>query len=765
MADSEPRETSGRELDWVRMRTPQTIDVTGARGDLDGLLNLWHVLVERKWLILALALLGALVGIGVTLPQPILYRARATLEVQIFNENFLGMGQMDPQAGSYSPTDANIRTHMQVLKSTSLRREVTARLERETIPSLPPNLPGRFFAVRRWAAGKFYGTAPSDPVDAMRQGLRMSASTVDARNAAGTRIIEITSDSTHPELAANFVNALVNEFIDQSLMSRLKSLQRTSQWMRAQVEELRGRLEKSEERLQQFIRDNGGIVPVMTEQDAQAQLRIMQVEQALAAVRSERTAKQASHEMASSGPLEDLVLTPEGSGLRPAYTRLADMRKQLAELNEKYTPAHARVRKQIADIADLETSIQRERDALVIRLRKDFEDAQQREKTQAAFYSRAAQSQTTRPDKLMEYSLLKRQVDNDRQLYQAMLQNINQAGLASAMPANNLRVIDAAEASLQSTNDGRMWTINISLGMFTGLLLAVAWSVMRVKTNRRVQNPGEVSSLLNVPELGVIPSSRIVPARWRVPFLTKAEPAGDAALEEREQQVEMVTWSQKPSLMAESFRGMRASLFGALSKGIEPKMLVVTSPGPRDGKSTVASNLAISLAEAHRRVLLIDGDLRSPRLHTIFELANDCGLGSLMEEEDGRSPVADTALHSTRVPGLWVLPSGPTPGNVGGLFYSSRLRQLLERMRRSFDHVIIDTPPLLLFADARVLGRLADGVLLVLRAGTTDQASAMAARQRLSDDGIPLLGAILNDWDASKQNTYGHYNYHRYQSK
>jgi capsular exopolysaccharide synthesis family protein len=348
-------------------------------------------------------------------------------------------------------------------------------------------------------------------------------------------------------------------------------------------------------------------------------------------------------------------------------------------------------------------------------------------------------------------------VDTDRQLYQSMLQNVNQAGVAAAVPSNNLRVIDPAEASLRS-DDTRTWVINLGIGTFTGLLLAVGWSVFSAKASGQMRQPGEATALLRLPELGVIPSQT---ARRRLPFLPRAtapEPESPGGA------VELATWNQKPSLLAESFRGMRASLFGPHTDLRGPKTIVVTSPGPREGKSTVASNLAISLAEAHRRVLLIDADLRSPRMHSVFKLANDRGFSNILNEDTPIEayPLAPV-IQATEVPGLSVLTAGSAElTNLGGMFYSSRLVHLLERLRADFDHVVIDTPPLLLFSDARVLGRFSDGVLLVLRAGSTYQTNAIAARQRLADDGVPVLGAVLNDW-ATKTNAGAYGYYYQYQ--
>ncbi len=223
------------------------------------------------------------------------------------------------------------------------------------------------------------------------------------------------------------------------------------------------------------------------------------------------------------------------------------------------------------------------------------------------------------------------------------------------------------------------------------------------------------------------------------------------------QSIELVTWYGKLSPLAESFRSTLASIvLRPAGGGGLPKVLVITSPNGQEGKSTVAVNLAIALLELNRRVLLVDADLRRPRLHEIFHLSNDEGLTDLTEGDKPLQHVAAySAIKATHLPGLSVLTSGPTTSTIGNILYSERLRELLRALRQEYDVVLIDTPPMLQFSDARVLAHLGDAAILVLRAGSTDRDSALAARQRLVEDGTRLLGTVLNDWRTRrKQDLY-----------
>src|SRR6202035_539929 len=214
--------------------------------------------------------------------------------------------------------------------------------------------------------------------------------------------------------------------------------------------------------------------------------------------------------------------------------------------------------------------------------------------------------------------------------------------------------------------------------------------------------------------------------------------------------------------LADSFRATLTSILYSGENGDRPRVIVITSANPEEGKTTVASNLALALAEIGQPVLLIDGDMRSPRLHEIFGVPNQWGLTDLRE---GKTPLngCDEMLFKTGFRNLCLLPSGSLASNISGLLHSSRALEFLNRMREEFHTVIIDTPPMLNMPDARVLGRLADGVILVVHSAQTIRDTAVAAKQRLTEDGTRVLGTILNQWDPRKTNNYSYgYGYNKY---
>jgi capsular exopolysaccharide synthesis family protein len=311
--------------------------------------------------------------------------------------------------------------------------------------------------------------------------------------------------------------------------------------------------------------------------------------------------------------------------------------------------------------------------------------------------------------------------------------------------------------------------LNIGFGVIAGLFLTCGIAFMREKMDRSVRNPRMTQYLFNVPQLGVIPSAlaleqislwgrmrRSVPQFYPNGRLRSVGTTTEKAL---------AAWGDGPSFIAESFRATLASVMRHPGDRKKQQMILVTSPGPGEGKTTIASNLAMALAETGRKVLLIDADFRRPRLHKIFGLSNDRGFIDLLSEH---SPLTNEAIASvmmaTPVTGLTVLVNRALPNVAHKFLYSPRLRGVLERVRQGFDIVLLDTPPLLHFVDTRLIAPWSDGLILVLRAGATDRETALEACERIREDGLNLLGTVLNDWNPGKSHLKHHY-YYEYSDK
>jgi capsular exopolysaccharide synthesis family protein len=367
--------------------------------------------------------------------------------------------------------------------------------------------------------------------------------------------------------------------------------------------------------------------------------------------------------------------------------------------------------------------------------------------------------------KVAHYNILKREVDTNRQLYDSMLQNVQQAGMTSALGASNIRVVDSAVPPSRPYKPSV--ALNSALGLLAGAFFGIAFVVVQERADRSIQGPGDTALYLDVPELGAIPSAKAEQSRLFA-YYQNGKALGNKKSENgKPSPVELVTSYKKPSLIADSFRATLTSILYSGENGDRPRVIVITSANPGEGKTTVASNLALALAEISQSVLtqsvlLIDGDMRRPRLHEIFGVPNRWGLTDLL---DGKTPPngCEGMVFKTGFRNLSLLPSGSTAINTAALLHSPRALELLNRMRGEFHTVIIDTPPVLHMPDARVLGRFSDGVVLVVRSAQTMRDAAVAANQRLAADGTRVIGTILNQWDPRQTNHYsGGYAYKYY---
>lgn len=332
--------------------------------------------------------------------------------------------------------------------------------------------------------------------------------------------------------------------------------------------------------------------------------------------------------------------------------------------------------------------------------------------------------------------------DVNRRFYDAMLEKAYHAWLAARVASTNVRLVSPAEPPL--TPHRPNWPLNLTIGALAGLLFAVASVMLWEQRKSVLRVPGEAGICLAMPELGAIPQ-----AKCRSPFTIFVPGSRNGRL-----RVERAALEQGAGL-SESFRAAAASILSAGGHAGNARVLVVTSSQPGEGKTTVVSNLGIALAAISRKVLLIDGDLRRPRLHTLFDQPNSWGLSDVLSEKNAIDELPlDVLAKKTSIPHLYLLPSGASTDNVFGLLYSGRMSRLLPRFREEFEYVLVDAPPCLEFADARILARQEAELLLVVRANYTDRRTAQAAIQRLRLDGIPLLGVILNRWDPAPGDPY-----------
>ena len=723
-----------------------------------GLIEYWRILRQRKGTILLIGAIGLILAVLITLPMTPVYSARTSLEIQEVNRNFMNMSAVNPVSsdseGYMLMTD--IQTQLRILQSNTLINRAVKKFETVPVAESKPEAAGRVAAWRRAL------NLPEPTAENSREmALDMAAGSVRAKAQGQTRLIEVSVESTDKKLASEFVNVLANEFIEQNMESRWQQTQRTGVWLTKQLDEMKIKLEKSEDQLQEYARRSGLLFT--QEKSSVSEERLKQMQQALSVATAERVSKQSRYEMAKNASPETLPDVINDAGLRDLQTKITELHRQAAELRATYNEKYPKLLRLEPQIKWLESQFNKERVAILAKIKNENDEAARKESLLRSDYEAQTGLVRDEGEKGVHYSILKREVDSNRLLYESMLQKVKEASIAGAMRASNIRVVDPAEMPGGPVRPNP--TMNGMLGLLGGLCVGMAFVIVTDKANKTFRDPGDVQFYLNLPELGVIPTEKAQLASYEKKKLKAAVHneklllGGGPRMGELTQRIELTVHQQKGSMLAESFRATLTSILFAGATQDRPRALVFTSAGPGEGKSTVVSNMAAALGEIHQRVLLIDADTRKPRQHDIFGVPNDVGLTTLLlDHRDPQEADLEAVISATPVNGVFLLPAGPPVASVTNLLYSGRMERYLTLLAEMFDVVLIDTPPMLQIPDARVIGRMAGGVVMVLRAGKTTRDAASAVRQRLQEDNTRILGTILNDWNP-KAAPGGYYGY------
>jgi succinoglycan biosynthesis transport protein ExoP len=712
-----------------------------------GLVIEYAKIMRRQYgTLILIALMGLAVALAVTLPQTPIYQARGSVEIQNVNDNFLNLRNLSPTANDVNSNapGSDLNTQAKILQSDSVLERVIASLNLGE-KLYPVGGSGRFAELRR-ALG--YPEGKQNPTP--EQILALVSKNLKVTTEPNTRLVEIHYDSADPQLAAAVVNALTTEFAQQNLESRWKTAQTTGESLKKQMEDVKVKLEKSEDDLQSYANETGLLFT--SEKDNVAEEKLRQLQGELSKAQADRVAAQSKYELATTAPPESLPQVLDDQTLKEYQVKLTDLRRQLAEMTSSLTPSHPEVKRIQVQVNTLESALERERTNVVRRIQNEYESSQNTERQLKASYGLQARLVTDEGDKVAHYNILKHEVDTNRQLYDSLLQNVQQASMNSALGASNIRVVDSASVPTRPYKPSLL--LNSSIGLFAGAFFGVAFVVTKERANRSIRSPGETELYMDVPELGAIPSASAV-KKLRVIYHRNGN--GFTGLNSENgtspSQVELAVSGRTPSVLSDAFRATLTSILYSARNGKRPRVIVITSANPGEGKTTIACNLALALAEIGDSVLLIDSDLRRPRLHQIFGFHNRWGLTDLLKGKSAPNG-CEAMVYKTSHRNLSLLPSGTLTSNISAMLHSPRAFDLFYKMREEFDTVIIDSPPMMQMPDARVLARYSDGVVLVVHAAKTVREEAAAMSRRLADDGTRVLGTILNQWDPGKSGEY-----------
>jgi capsular exopolysaccharide synthesis family protein len=526
--------------------------------------------------------------------------------------------------------------------------------------------------------------------------------------------------------------------------------------MEQQLDELKAKVQESQQALVDYERQNS-IADLGNKENVVGQ-RLADLSKDLTEAQTDRANKQSVYDSVHSNNAEAAIIANDAL-LQQLDSKYAELKTQYAAATSQYGPNFSHVRELHNQIVEVESLMDRERKLIIERIGSDYRTAQRREQ----LLSQQVAQQRAEVEKLnqllIQYTILKGEFETNEQLYNDLLKRLKDATVSVSLRAANVRLAD--EALVPSSPIRPDKPMDIAVGLLVGLILGVTLAFIRESLDRNIKSADEIEREISVPTLAVIPLGTASRRRYGRYFRQHTPSAGGNGNRE------LAVLNAPGSELAESFRVLRTSLLLSTAPQA-PQAVLVTSAHPSEGKTFAAVNLALALAQRGSRVLLVDSDLRKPNVFKALGLSDGVGpglSGFLAGEHD-----IERALQAfPSIPNLWLLPPGPIPPNPAELISSSAMEGLVQDLRQRFQHIVFDSPPLLLVTDGILLSALADGVVLVVESGATSRGALNRVRRILDRAGAHTLGAILNKLDDrvdgyySSRYRYYNYYYARYQ--
>jgi succinoglycan biosynthesis transport protein ExoP len=702
----------------------------------------YRVLAKRKWVvIISLATIFSVVAIASLRMTPI-YEAGGTIEINKPDANLAFQNSGSFSVDYYDPTE--LETELKILQSDLLATQVIRELnlDRDSTPNQASGLE---------AASDPLQTDPSRAlamVGGFKSGLRVALS-------PNTRIIEVHYRSSDPQMAANVVNTLMQTYVENNFKARFESTMQASDWLSKQLIDLQMKVETSQEKLVRYQKEHE--ILGTDEKQNITTAKLDELNKELTGAETDRMNKEAIYRLVESGDPDaiassaaDIAEAEPGSQsasqlLESLRAKQVDLRIQAADLNTQFGPSYPKLAQLNNQLKEIDNQIQAEMKKIAAKLGGQYNAALQRENMLHAALEKQKQEANKLNESAIEYNLLKRDAETYRTLYEGLLQKLKEAGVSAGLKSNNFRIVDAARTpgAPIEPNVPRNLMFAVVLGLASGVGLAFLLEGI----DNTVRTTEQAQIISGLPSMGMIPlgskSSREGANPKRLMLASSKEA------------VELVTQSRPQSQMAESYRALRTSLLLS-NLGAPPKVVMITSALPQEGKTTTSINTAVVLAQKGVRVLLIDADLRRPSIHKTLGMGPQNGLSNVLT---GSTTLDQAISRSPILPNLFVLPAGTPPPNPAELLASTNMRDVLVQLREQYDHIVIDTPPSLSVTDAVVLSPRADAVVLVIRSGQTTKQALRRSRDTLVQVNAKVVGVLLNAVDLSSPDYYYYYEY------
>ena len=713
----------------VADRTPEVSPLPSAPAAASATVaDVLAVLLKRKWIILAALLLGVLFGLYKAHKQPHVFIASGTIEIKSGSANEYRLTTGGADVGG----TGRLASEVQILKSDSLLLQVAKDLD------LPNN-------------HRFSGPGPHRDINnpIVRQSMISTLDgAVNATVIPKTDLIRIECTTGSPEVSAAIINKLVDDFIAHSSQVHIDFTRRVSEELTPQLDDLKHQVENTQQRVIDLQKRLGvlgfdpthnqvsNILDDLSRASSSAEIsRILAQSRYITLSGMDQTAIDSSIDspLGSSAGGPSLLSTLRG--------QLGGLQSQYAQLMTYLLPKNPQAVAIQNQIAELQKEIDAEQKRLLTQAHETYLATTRNEsQTKAALEAQKQQAYTLRDD-LVAYTLAQREYESNRTLYETLEQRLRTSAISAGLESNEIDVVDRAFPPIRATFATKSSFVIVDAIGALVLGIILAFLLEAVDTN--LSSVAEIEAATGLPSLALIPRNR------------RGQTAPGTA-STAEQNLGVV--SNPKSQFAESFRALRTSVLLSTT-GHPPKVILVISATPSEGKTTVSANLACVLAQSGASTLLIDGDLRRPTVHHRFGVNGRIGLTSVLT---GAISLEEAIQTVEGVPNLSILPSGPVPPFPTEMLGSGTMAALLQQCRDRFTHIVIDSPPVLSVTDGVVMSRSADAVLLVIRHAKSGKHVVRRARDLMTRAGAHLTGVVLNAIDLKSPEYYGYYGYYGY---
>ena len=659
--------------------------------------------------------------------SPRRYEAMARLAIDHDNANALGINSSDP-LNLFGDPMITQETQVRIMQSDTVAWDVIRQLRLDKNPEF----------ARQKAENHNQPLENLSPTSRVAL-LKAFHSRLQVTTVPKTWMIEMRFRSKDPKLAADIVNATTNAYLERNFRTRYNATMQASDWLTKQLDDLKQRVQSSQQQFVEFQKKNGIIGADETHNIILSQLD--ELNKGLATAQAERILREARYREALSADPRVIAEIAPSANLQVLRAQEADLKDQLAQASAKYGNAYPRVKQLQNQLSQVEGGLQVELNNVSQRLKSEYQAASRAEMMASDEVEKSKQQAYKMNEAGIEYMILKQDLDASRDLYQDLMKKLEEAGIVAGLKSTNVNVVDAAEIPGIPAEPVVVLDMLIALILGSAGGLGLAFLLENLDTS--IGSPEHVEQLARMPVLCVVPH---IVLRGR---------NGTRPLEESERN-KPLSLVRPESAFAEAFRALRTTLLLS-SAGSPPKVLVITSAVPEEGKTTTAINVAVALARNKRRVLLVDADMHRRGLQERLNLKGS-GLSGCLTNANVDEQTAYISLPE--LPSLHIVPAGARAPFPGELLSSDQMCRLLERWRVNYDHIVFDTPPLLGLTDAIVLATMADAVLLVARCGRTGRQTLCRAREALARVDAPTPRVILNDLNMSSTDYYGYYGYY-----